>query len=514
MKLTKLAIIAIALVVVSIGCDEMTVNLGEVQLLAETNADEGAVVVPADNPDREKILNFPWEDAAEEERMAYWELVVGLAVDVNVLDISNNNPEPLVVEVGVGEPIEIKNSDITDHTFNCPPEGDSITVSAGGSQDVVVTEVAGFRQGLVSYARDDKLTGIFYINTEQKFVSFTVVEFILPDGRKGPGLEGILVTPLEGERMTKKTNPDGRVFFRRNLPLTVLLEKDGHPVEVTISEDGQAVVLPSGQKNISFRVVEPLLPESGVFHPNWPRGFTQNGPGIEGVTVTPLEGSDEGVKWTDADGGVTFFGTPPLTVRLQKPGYVTIETVVIKEEIVFPNEWPPELDPVIEQLGLGELIDSGKLILSWGVEDTGAGFYDCLFIHISKHKDRDRASAVWTLIHEAMHARQAIESNARCALLIEDWPPSKEGQAWIAALEKDLAEHGPVHGFDGKWGDDDKPTSENPLENLASFYAEWRMGPASRKRDFNGKEELEKLYQLAPNRCQYLEDRFGPPPPR
>ena len=510
----KLAIITIACVIVTIvGCDEAAMiedivveniitdmSSEEATKLAELKA-EDTVAAPT-NPNREKILNFSWEDATEEERRAHWELVVGLAVNVNVLDIASSNP-PLVIEVGVGESIEIKNSGTADHTFNCPPWGRNIFIPAGGSRSVVITEVAGFKEGLVSYSRDDKLTGIFYINTEQEFISFTVVEFLLPDGSNGPALEKVRVTVLEGKEVTKETSHGGVVSFQRNLPLTVLLEKEDYfTTEVTISEDGQRVVLPGKRKNISFRVVEPLLPD-------------RNGPGIEGVTVTPIDGSDEGTKWTDADGGVTFFGTPPLTVRLQKPGYVTIETVVIKEEIVFPNEWPPELDPVIEQLGLGELIDSGKLILSWGVEDTGAGFYGCLLIHISKHKDRDRASAVWTLIHEAMHARQAIESNARCLLLIEDWPPSKEGQAWIAALEKDLKEHGPVPGFDDdNWIWHDTPLSENPLENLATFYAEWRMGPASRKRDFNGKEELEKLYQLAPNRCQYLEDRFGPPPPR
>ena len=159
-----------------------------------------------------------------------------------------------------------------------------------------------------------------------------------------------------------------------------------------------------------------------------------------------------------------------------------------KKEIVFPNEWPPELEPIIEQLGLTEVINSGELILSWAVEDTGVGFYGCSLIHITK--DDDRPAMVWGLAHETMHAKQAIESKARCGLLIEDWPPTKEGQAWIAALEKDLKEHGPVPGFDDdNWGSEEL-ASENPLENLASFYAEWCMGPMARKREFNAEEEL------------------------
>ena len=529
----KLAIIAITLIIVTIvGCDEAAMiddiigdhSAEEIGTLAELKEPETEAKTAAltDPVNREEILNWPDKDATDEERQAYWETVAAAAVNVNVLDISGCTPKPLVLEVGLEESIEIKNSDEVAHTLWIGPPYGSITIPAGGTRGIVFDRGGSGSHGYRCGSSD--LAGIFYINSnlvvepseKQRHITFKVVEFLFPDGSNGPALEKVKVTTFEGREVSKKTASDGSVTFRRSLPLMVRLEKEGYiTTKITVLEDGEAIILPSEQKKISFRVVEPLLPKEGVSHPHWPRGFTKNGPGIEGVVVTCLEGSDEGIKETDDDGGVTFFGTPPLTVRIEKEGYITIEAIAGEgSEIVFPNEWPPELDLVIEQLELAELIASGELVLSWRVEPGGRGFYACSLIHIGDDIDRNRPDMVWTLIHEAMHAKQAIESKARCNLLIEDWPPSKEGQAWIAVLEKDLRENGPVPGFDdAKWGFD-KPLSENPLENQASFYAEWHMGPQTRMREYDGEEELKKLYQLAPNRCKYMEDRFGLPPPR
>ena len=91
-------------------------------------------------------------------------------------------------------------------------------------------------------------------------------------------------------------------------------------------------------REISFKVVETLEWEG--------RG------GIPGVKVTPIEGSNEGPKETtpfvftleghlDKHGKVTFFGTLPLTVRLEKEGFVTTEVTVTKEHgefFVLPSQ--------------------------------------------------------------------------------------------------------------------------------------------------------------------------------
>ena len=187
----------------------------------------------------------------------------------------------------------------------------------------------------------------------------------------------------------------------------VLLEKEGHITEVTVREDGEDIVL-SWQKDISFKVVEPLLPEDRIVEP-W--AIYRNGPGIEGVTVTCLEGSDEGVKETAADGSVTFFGIPPLTIRIEKPGYITTEAVVgTGNEVVFPNEWPEEAREAIRQLGLEEIIASGVLILRWGdeeylqktLDDGVGGIISYPNIIVKKYEDRN--FMISTLVHELMHA--------------------------------------------------------------------------------------------------------------
>ena len=333
-ELAKLAIIAIACVVLFIsGCDEgMTV--GKTALLdddtpvsipttqAELKAEPGETAAGAPQLDWEKILTFPGEDATDEERQHHGELVEAAAVNVNLLDISGCTPDPLVIEVGYGESIEIKNSDETDHTLDFA--GNSVTIPAGTSRGLVVTEFVGIKggDGVAGYGCNGE-GGIFYINSnltvkpseKQRYVTFKVVEFLYPDGRSGPGVEGVEVTLLDGSGETRKTASDGSVIFKSNLPLTAWLEKEGHiTTEVTVREDGEEIVL-SWQKDISFKVVEPLLPEYELWGP-WAL-HSGNGPGIEGVTVTCLEGSDEGIKETAADGSVTFFGIPPLTIRIE-----------------------------------------------------------------------------------------------------------------------------------------------------------------------------------------------------
>ena len=527
-ELAKLAIIAIACVVLFIsGCDEgMTV--GKTALLdddtpvsipttqAELKAEPGETAAGAPQLDWEKILTFPGEDATDEERQHHGELVEAAAVNVNLLDISGCTPDPLVIEVGYGESIEIKNSDETDHTLDFA--GNSVTIPAGTSRGLVVTEFVGIKggDGVAGYGCNGE-GGIFYINSnltvkpseKQRYVTFKLIEFLYPDGRSGPGVEGVEVTLLDGSGETRKTASDGSVIFKSDLPLTVLLEKEGYITEMTVREDGEEIVLPDWQRDISFKVVEPLLPED------------RNGPGIEGVTVTCLEGSDEGIKETAADGSVTFFGTVPLTIRIEKPGYITTQAVVATgSEIVFPNAWPEEVEEAIRQLGLAERIASGKIILRWGDEeylqktygDDVGGLHPCPNIIVKRYEDRN--FMVWILVHELMHAWQACGNRGTGPPL---WFQSDEGKAWIVATEKDIEANGPIPGFDDRdYHDDERFLSEIPWENQAMFYSNWYMGFETDRlvEGIDRKAELEELYRLAPNRCQYLEDRFGPPPPR
>ena len=524
MKATKLATIAITLIVVTlaIGCDEAAMiedivselgDEGAAQQLAELKVEPEVLNVTI-SPNNDHLLVWPPEDATDEEMEQHADLVRAASVNVNLLDISGCAPNPVIIEVGVGEAIEIKNSDEIEHTLY---HGEvSITIPPGATRGIVVSEFLGVEDAIAGYGCGDQTSGIFYINPNlvvkpserQRYVSFKVVGVILPHNRS-PGIEGVTVTVLEGVGVTKKTASDGSVTFKRDHPFIVRLEKEGFTAtEVVVTEEGEEVVFADQQGQITFRVVEPLLPN-------------KNGPGIGGVTVTCLEGSDEGKKITAADGSVTFFGTPPLTIKIEKPGYITTETMVVGgNEVPFPNEWPEEVKEAIRQLGLTELVESGWLVLRFGDdeylpalskemggEDGLGGIIPCPNIIIRKWRGREFMVA--TLVHELMHAWQGLKSLKPPCGDNASWRKSKEGQAWIATLDKDLEENGPIPDFDdqvyGPPGPHQKLLGEIPSEIQAEFYKVWYIGTEA---------ELKKLYQLAPNRCQYMEDRFGPPPPR
>ena len=535
-KIARLLVIAITVILIAIGCEGATI----VEDLILDGIDEDSVIITtclksksvmsapsvvAGPINREEILAFPGENATDEERQKHGDLVVAAAVNVNILDISGCTPNPLVIEVGLGESIEIKNDDPIAHTLY--HGGISITIPARGTRGIVLSDFFGKKgDGIAGYGCDDRSAGIFYTNSrlvvkpseKQKYTTFRVVEdFPSPHGTS-VGVEGVRVATFECDGGVKETAADGSVTFRSDLPLTILLEKPGYIITGAIVErEWEEVVLPSAEKDITFRVVEPLLRD-------------KNGPGIEGVRVTCLEGSDEGMKETAADGSVTFFGTPPLTIRIEKPGYITTEAVVVGEsEVVFPNEWPEEAEEAIRQLGFTELIASGEVILRWGDDeylealgkvwgDGLGGWFDCPVLLVRDWQDRRKM--LWTLVHELTHGWIALKSdNVPCypATTSPDyieavWVGTEEGKAWIAALEKDLQEIGPIPDFDDRiynrvaFGE--KSLSELPRHSLAEFYGYWYIGFEETK------EELKRLYRLAPNRCQYLEDQFGPPPPR
>ena len=72
---------------------------------------------PVEPPPINPLLVFPREDATPEEFDRHAELVRAAAVNVNLLDITGCTPNPLVIEVGIGEYIAIKNSDDVAHTL-------------------------------------------------------------------------------------------------------------------------------------------------------------------------------------------------------------------------------------------------------------------------------------------------------------------------------------------------------------------------------------------------------------
>ena len=242
--------------------------------------------------------------------------------------------------------------------------------------------------------------------------------------------------------------------------------------------------------------------------------------GVEGANVTCLDGcSDRQTRQTNDQGEVTFLGISPLRIRVEKAGYIPVtRTVSVNAEayaeVVVSHEWPPELATAISQLKLADVIASGELLLNWNTNQPNKGmgnFFEAGFIHVDVFSD-DRSASVWALFHEAFHAWQWLKSG-RPDVLVENWHRSDEAQAWLEALDKDIREHGPMPGLDDPWGNETTPAYQDPMENQASFFGEWNIGPCARIGGCgNRREELEKMYEQAPNRAAYMEHYFGSPP--
>ena len=241
--------------------------------------------------------------------------------------------------------------------------------------------------------------------------------------------------------------------------------------------------------------------------------------GVSGVTVTCLNGCENRpVGTTDNLGQVTLIGTPPLTVRAEKSGYVSVERRVTtgNTTVAIGHEWPAEARGAIRQLELTNIVDSGELLLIWAdtryfTGPSHGGQFNCYHSNqvVSVREWRGRDFMINTVIHELMHAWQGRNSTSPPCDTTEGWYRSESGQAWIAATEKDLQEVGPIPGFDDDL-DRGTPLSDIPNENQASFYADWYMGTNWGRNP--GSVTKADFYRLAPHRSRYLEDRFGPPP--
>ena len=152
MKVKRPAFIVMTLIILtSVGCDEAAMvdeiiidGLTEegkeaIQLAQLRAAPNGDAASTNPNPNREKILNaisnFPNENTSEEEIKEWNEVVIGASVNINVLDITGCTPNPLVIEVGHGEAIEVKNRGTTDHVLHYG--GATLTIPADGSRGIV-----------------------------------------------------------------------------------------------------------------------------------------------------------------------------------------------------------------------------------------------------------------------------------------------------------------------------------------------------------------------------------------
>ena len=89
-------------------------------------------------------------------------LVLANAVNVNLLNITGCAPDPVIIEVKLGESIQIYNDDTTDHTLSWG--SNSITIPAHETIAIVVSDVFPTGGGVLGYQCDDGPTaGIFVV---------------------------------------------------------------------------------------------------------------------------------------------------------------------------------------------------------------------------------------------------------------------------------------------------------------------------------------------------------------
>ncbi|MCE2402059.1 hypothetical protein J4G08_14390 [Candidatus Poribacteria bacterium] len=161
-RVARLAIIVIVLIVVVVAGCERAMTVTETVMPDPTEE----VTPPID-----LLLDWPGEDATDEERNRWWEAVRAAAVNVNLLNITGCTPDPLVIEVEIGESIQIYNDDATDHTLHwgrdyitIPAHDtiDYITIPAHDTIDIVLSDVFS-STGALGYGCDGVLAGIFHI---------------------------------------------------------------------------------------------------------------------------------------------------------------------------------------------------------------------------------------------------------------------------------------------------------------------------------------------------------------
>ena len=229
-------------------------------------------------------------------------------------------------------------------------------------------------------------------------------------------------------------------------------------------------------------------------------------PGLSGVSVTCFQGCEgQPIETTNDEGLISFRGTNPITVRLEKPGHVRHEQQMSDGERVFlGHEWPAESAKSFRMLRIPE-----GTVLSWGLADSDVGGnFGCSFntgsvpvVTVARHA-RERMLSI--LEHELFHAHQyGFDSGPvrgdKCNLV--PWVRSEEGRAWREATEADRAISGILI-----FGDE-LPPDRQLTEGSAEFWAWWRWA-WHRPQD----RGYSNLCELAPNRCALMAQWFGPRP--
>ena len=117
--------------------------------------------------EEQTVLNFPAETATESDRRQHSEMVRRLAVASDTLDLTGCRPDPVVLEVLLGETVTVRNSDV--ESYELVINSEYVFVVPGGGETEVV---ADFGKGLGVYGYGcepaSQVVGIIHVVSEQQ----------------------------------------------------------------------------------------------------------------------------------------------------------------------------------------------------------------------------------------------------------------------------------------------------------------------------------------------------------
>jgi len=118
---------------------------------------------PTVNPEEKEVLNFPEPSASNEEKKKHSQLVLKLAKETDTIDITNCQPEPLVVYLDRGDKLTFKNQDEEPHKIKWGGKDTEIT---NGMTVISASQVFGSEVGDYGYLCDgsEKPVGVVKIH--------------------------------------------------------------------------------------------------------------------------------------------------------------------------------------------------------------------------------------------------------------------------------------------------------------------------------------------------------------
>jgi len=96
-------------------------------------------------------LDFPDQESTESERQQHFALAESLAVRTGTLNLSGCHPDPLVLQIEIGETLIVQNSDAYEHLLFIDP--DRVFAVPGGGEIAVIADF-GKGSGLYGYGCD------------------------------------------------------------------------------------------------------------------------------------------------------------------------------------------------------------------------------------------------------------------------------------------------------------------------------------------------------------------------